>query len=115
MDAKKIAHAILDLCTEDWYGLWEIRDHVIDALETSGEPAFMIVLRDQLAEMMEDGLLEAALWSYGPPQPLTAEYMRNLPVDSILWESPGITDVEEQIRVTATDAGDRAYFSSSSA
>ena len=115
MDPKKLAHAILDLCTEDWYGLWEIRDHVIDALQTSRDPVFMIVLRDQLAEMMEHGLLEAALWSHGPPQPLSGEYVRNLSVDSILWESPGITDIEEQIRVTSTEAGDRAYFGSSSA
>jgi len=105
-----LANAILNVCTDDWYGLWEIRDEAATALQREPDAAFREALRDQLAQMMGEDLLRASLWSDGPPQPLSVDYLRNLPIDSVLWESPGITNADEQIRVTSTDAGDRAYF-----
>jgi hypothetical protein len=105
-----LTKAILNVCTDDWFGLWEIRDEAAAALHCKPDAALLEALRDQLAQMMGAGLLLASLWSTGPPQPLSADDVRNLPVDSVLWESPGITDVDEQIRVTSTEAGHQVYF-----
>jgi hypothetical protein len=65
--------------------------------------------------MIDRGLLQAATWSYDEPRPLSGGDLRSLAIDSRLWKSPGVTNDEEQVRVTATEAGNREYFAESHA
>jgi hypothetical protein len=116
--------AILEDCVEDWYGLWEIYANVAERIganpaaawsnEIAAEPAFCTQLRNEIARLLDDGLLDAAIWTYEAPQPLSADDLRNLRLDSVLWKSPALTDADEQLRVAATDLGRARYFGGSS-
>lgn len=103
-------------CREDWYGLWEIYANVAERVgsspaaawstEVAADPAFGSDLRAELARMIDDGLIEAAVWWSGlPPRAFTASDMRNLDLSSEFWKSPALTDAEEQAHVAATDQG----------
>jgi hypothetical protein len=101
--------AILNVCTDDWYGLWEIRDEAATALQREPDAALRAAIRDQLARMMGGSPASVAVVGRA-----AAAVIHRLPEESSdrfrPVESPGITEADEQIRVTSTDAGDRAYF-----
>lgn len=100
--------AILDRAVEDWCGLWEIESAVRSALGRTDDPTLRRDLRERLATMMDDGLVKAAQWSEGAPEPMTADEVRELDDDSPMWRPPGESSIE--VRLTATDEGDRKYF-----
>jgi hypothetical protein len=107
----EVQRAILDLTTEDWYGLWEIYNHVAKELGRPADVTLREQLRRKLGEMLAGGLLDAAIWSAGPPRTISSDMVRALPIDSDLWGSP--ENSVEQLRITATDAGDQLYFGES--
>jgi hypothetical protein len=107
----EVQRAILDLATEDWYGLWEIYNHVARELGRTADMTLREELRRKLGDMLAGGLLDAAIWSEGPPRTVSPDTVRALPIDSELWGSP--ENSVEQLRITATDAGDRQYFGDS--
>jgi len=109
----EVQRAILDVATEDWYGLWEIYDHAALVLHRAAGKTLREELRRQLRAMMARGLLEAAIWTEGPPRAVSPDEVRFLPIDSELWGSPMNLHSVEQLRITATEAGDRLYFENS--
>jgi hypothetical protein len=111
-DRPDLTRPILELGVEDWYGLWEIYNDVARAANVVPDVTFRHQLRNQLAAMIDRDLLKAAMWSYDPPRRLTADELRNVPTDSEFWGSPQESSADEQLRVTATDVGRKAYFGS---
>ena len=108
-----LVQPILDICTDDWYGLWEILDHVAQATHAMPDAAFRDELRDQLVGMIDRGWLDAAVWSYESPRPVTADELREMPPDSELWKYPVDSTSDEQLRLAATDSGRRVYLGTS--
>jgi hypothetical protein len=104
---------ILELCVEDWTGLWHIAADAAKAVNARQDAMFRDAIRNQLAEMVAREFLQAAMWSYEAPRPMTADEIRWLPLDSELWKPPLDSSVDEQIRLAATDAGTRLYFGKS--
>jgi hypothetical protein len=109
-DRPDLTRPILELGVEDWFGLWEVCIDVAREVQAVPDETFRHQLRNQLAVMIDRGLLEAAIWTYEAPKRMTADDVRKLTTDSELWKSPQESSVEEQLRVTATDRGRRKYF-----
>jgi hypothetical protein len=109
-DLQDLGRAILEFAVEDWYGLWELYHDVARSVGATPGMSFRAQLVRQLAAMIDRGLLEAAIWTQGPPRSLSAEDVRAVSDDSELWKSPGESTVDEQMRISATDAGRRLYF-----
>ena len=109
-DSPDLTRPILELAIEDWYGLWEIANDAARAVGAAPGTRFREMLRSQLATMIDRGLLEAAIWSDEAPKAISAPDVRNLAVDSELWKSPDKSSIDEQLRVSATEAGRKEYF-----
>lgn len=105
-----LTRPILELAVEDWSGLWEIYHDVAAAIGAVLSEAFRKQLLLEIADMIDTGLLEGAIWSYDPPKRLSADEVRQLSVDSEFWKSPDQSRLDEQIRISATELGRRHYF-----
>ncbi len=105
---RELERSILDLAVDDWYGLWEILHTAARALNSSRDDAFRDELRDRLADMMTRELIEAQIWSEAKPRAWSADEMRTLGADSLLWAPP--SESPEELRIGATEAGNQAYF-----
>lgn len=105
-----LTRPILELGVEDWYGLWELSDEVAKSVGANPDVEFRKQLREKLVELMDRGLLEAAMWSHDPPKPLTPQDVRDLALDSKFWESPIDSPSPDQVRVAATAMGSREYY-----
>jgi hypothetical protein len=105
-----LAKPILELCVEDWFGLWEIAAYVARALREDLTSGLREAIRDEIAEMASRGWLEASIWSNGPPRPMDVSALEALDADSELWKPPMESKLDEELRVAASDAGAELYF-----
>lgn len=105
-----VRRAVLELAAEDWYGLWELEGAARRAAGESDVERLRMIVRGQIAKMMDEGLVEVAVWSEAPPRPVDRLELEALPLDSDFWRSPVYTDSNEQMRIAATREGREAYF-----
>lgn len=107
-----LEHAILDLCSDDWYGLWEIYFTVARAIGVDPDERLRSRILAEIGRLMDEGLLDTEIWSEeAAPRGLSSKEVRLLPLDSDLWGSPANTT--EQLRVACNDAGRDYYFEES--
>jgi hypothetical protein len=107
---SQVRRAILELAAEDWYGLWELESAARDATGEADENRLRFLVREQIAEMIAQGLLDGAIWSESPARAITSQEVAALPLDSEFWLSPMSSSSDEQMRIAATEEGRQAYF-----
>ena len=106
------AFDILDLVTEDSYGLWEIAAVFKDRHRDRTASKALSLAQATAIELLADGLV--ALWSQpdvGSEEVLVPpEVARAALMEGARWEWP--TGPGPMLRLLATEAGIRAYYSS---
>lgn len=105
-----VRHAILELAAEDWYGLWELESAARRVTDETNRDRVRELIREQIVEMMQLGLLDVAVWSESPPRQIESDEVAGLALDSEFWSSPMDSSSNQQMRIAATEQGRQAYF-----
>lgn len=104
---------MLDLVTEDSYGLWEILTAISGPSGQENLSTDIDVARVILMRMIDRGWLEVEQIDQGRIEKIGDERQLDAVLANVAhWKPPVRGDVE--VRVVATDAGDEAYLDLSS-
>lgn len=105
-----VHQAILDLAVEDSYALWEIVWRLRHLFPARPETEVRCIAHQAVQELIASDLIQLLQLREpdGEELPLPAHEVEETLADERCWQAP--PDYAPQIRILATEAGERTYY-----